>query len=168
MVRTSKPDPEITTQPAAVTKVYGQTATFSVVADGLTALSYVWQKDGAPITDPNAHGMNTATLTLSNVNVGMMGNYTVTVTDQAGPLLSDPAFLTVQDPGVISITPALGQTSTNGGSATFSVLAGGSSALSYQWQLNGNPLSNSGRIAGATSATLTVGNLIAAMPGLIP
>ena len=54
----------------------------------------------ATITDPNAHGVNTPTLTLSNVTAAMMGNYTVTVTDQAGPLTSDPAYLTVQDPGI--------------------------------------------------------------------
>src|ERR1035437_929904 len=47
LFKTSRPDPEITVQPVPVTQVYGQTATFSVVADGLTALSYKWQKDGA-------------------------------------------------------------------------------------------------------------------------
>ena len=77
-----------------VTKVYGQTATFSVVADGATALSYKWQKDGADITDPNAYGVNTSTLTLSNVTTAMMGSYTLTVTDSAGSLTSDPAYLT--------------------------------------------------------------------------
>jgi Immunoglobulin domain len=165
LIRTSKPDPEITTQPAALTKVYGQTATFSVVADGLTPLSYLWQKDWANITDPNAHGVNTATLILSNVTTTTMGNYTVTVTDQAGPLTSDQAYLTVLDPGVISITPPLGQTTTNGGSATFSVVAAGSATLIYQWDTNGTPLFDNGRISGTTSNVLTVANVTAADNG---
>jgi hypothetical protein len=159
LVRTSKPDPEITVHPTAVERVYGQTATFSVVADGLTALSYKWQKDLIDITDPNAHGVNTATLTLSNVSSSMMGYYAVTVTDQAGSITSDSAYLSVLDPGILTVTPPVGQTKTNGDTATFAVTAASSSALSYAWQLNNNPLSNGGRITGATSNVLTVANV---------
>ena len=165
LVKTSKPDPEITVQPSPLTKVYGQTAVFSVVADGVTALSYKWQKGGGDITNPNAHGVTADTLTISNVTVADNDAYTVTVTDQAGPLTSDPANLIVQDPGVIAITPALGQTKTDGASASFSVSAAGSSALSYQWQFNGNPLNNGGRITGALSSALTVANVSAADAG---
>lgn len=167
LIRTSKPDPEISVQPQPVPAipVYGQTVTFTVVADGLTALFYLWQKDGANITNPNAHGVTTATLTLSNVDISMMGNYTVTVTDQAGPLTSDPTYLQVLDPGVISVTPPLGQTITNGGSATFTVVAAGSATLMYQWDTNGTPLFDDGRISGATSNVLTVANVTAADDG---
>jgi len=161
LVSVSKPDPEITAQPVPLTRVYGQTATFSVVADGQTTLSYYWQKDGADITDPNAYGTNTATLTLSNLTTAAIGNYAVTVTDSAGSLTSDSAYLTVLDPGVLSITPPVGQTATNGGTAIFTVDAAGSSALTYQWRLNDVDLSDGGRISGATSPTLTVANLIA-------
>jgi hypothetical protein len=41
-------------------------------------------------------------------------------------------------------------------SAAFGVGAGGAGALSYQWNRNGNPLSDSGQIAGASTATLTL------------
>jgi hypothetical protein len=160
LFKTSRPDPEITVQPVPVTQVYGQTATFSVVADGLTALSYKWQKDGADITDPNAHGATTSTLTLSNVNVGMMGYYNVTVTDQAGPLTSDPAYLTVTDPGIISITPPLGQTKTVGESASITVAAAGSSALSYTWMKDGALLSDDGHISGVSTSTLNIASLV--------
>jgi Immunoglobulin I-set domain/Immunoglobulin domain len=165
LFKTSGPDPEITAQPAPVQKIYGQTATFSVVADGLSTLSYKWQKDGADISNPNAYGVTTSTLTLSNVTTAMMGNYTVTVTDLAGPLTSGPASLTVLDPGVISITPPLGQTKTEGQTATIAVVAAGSSGLTYAWQKDGTPLSNVGHISGATSSTLTVANLTTADTG---
>jgi hypothetical protein len=167
LVLTSRPDPEITVQPQPVpsSPIYGQTVTFTVVADGQTALSYLWQKDGAPISNPNAYGITTATLTLSNANTSMNGAYTVTVTDSAGPLTSEAAVLSVQDPGVISITPPKGQTLTNGATAHFSVVAAGSSPLSYQWQLNGNPLSNGGRTTGALSSALAIANVTAADAG---
>jgi hypothetical protein len=161
----SKPDPEITVQPVPQTEVYGQTATFSVTADGLSTLSYKWQKDGADISNPNAYGVTNSTLTLSNVTVAMQGNYTVTVTDTAAPLTSAPALLTVLDPGVLSITPPLGQTKTNGGAATMSVSAAGSSALTYGWQLNGTPLSDGPRISGSANATLNISSLSAADAG---
>lgn len=45
-----------------------------------------------------------------------------------------------------------------GDTATFSVAAAGSSALSYQWQRYETNLVNGGNITGATSATLTVSN----------
>jgi hypothetical protein len=165
LLKTSAPDPEITVQPSPVTLVYGQTATFSVSAGGQTTLSYKWQKDSADITDPHAYGVNTATLTLSNVTTAMQGGYTCTVTDQAGPLTSDPAQLTVNDPGVLSITPPLGQTTTNGGTANIKVSAAGSTALTYSWYLNNNQLSDNGRISGTTTSNLTVANLTAADAG---
>jgi hypothetical protein len=165
LFKTSNPDPEITVQPAPMEKVYGQTATFSVTADGLSTLSYKWQKDSADISNPNAYGVNTSTLTLSNVTTAMQGDYTVIVTDLAGPLTSNPAHLTVDDPGVISITPPLGQTKTEGQTATIAVVAAGSSGLTYAWQKDGNPLSNDGHISGATNTTLTVANLTATDTG---
>jgi hypothetical protein len=165
LFNTSKPDPEITVQPVPLDRVYGQTATFSIVASGLTTLNYNWQKDGADITDPQAYGIHSATLTLSNVTSAAIGNYTCTISDQAGPLTSDPAYLNVFDPGILSITPALGQTLTNGGTAAFSVAAAGSSTLTYEWQFNDAPLSNGPRIIGVTQSNLTIANLTAADAG---
>jgi len=163
LIRTSKPDPEISVQPAPVTKVYGQTATFSVTADGLSTLSYKWQKDGADITDPNAHGVTTSTLTLSNVTVAMQGNYTVTVTDSAGPLTSSQAYLTVNDPGLISITPAFGQTVVVGTNVTITVAAAGSTTPTYAWyNKDGNPLANDGHYSGVTTPTLGIANVTTA------
>ncbi len=166
LLNTSKPDPEITVQPLpTVTVNYGQTTNFSVVADGLTTLSYKWQKDNADISDPNAYGVTTATLTLSNVTTASQGSYTCIVSDQAGPLTSNPGNLVVNDPGIISITPPLGQTVTNGGTAHINVAASGSSALSFSWELNGNPIGNGGHVSGATTSNLTVSALSTADAG---
>jgi Immunoglobulin I-set domain len=45
-----------------------------------------------------------------------------------------------------------------GGSNSFTVVATGSSALSYQWQRDSTNLLNGGNISGATSPTLTINN----------
>ena len=45
-----------------------------------------------------------------------------------------------------------------GANATFTVTAGGSAPLSYQWQFNGQNLANSAHIVGATSNVLTIVN----------
>jgi hypothetical protein len=92
----------------------------------------------------------------------MQGNYTVTVTDSAGPLTSSQAYLTVYDPGVISITPALGQTVVAGTNITITVAAAGSSALTYAWYKDGNPLSNDGHYAGVTTPTLSISGVTTA------
>ena len=60
-------------------------------------------------------------------------------------------------------TPAITQQPTNqtvvaGGTASFTVLASGTSPLSYQWQKNTVNLSNSGHYFGSTTGTLTVTN----------
>jgi len=101
---------------------------------------------------------------LSNVTTAVQGNYTCTVTDQAGSLTSDQAYLTVNDPGVLSITPPLGQTLTNGAMATMSVSAAGSSALTYGWQANGAGLSG-GHYSGIDGPTLSVLGVTAADAG---
>jgi hypothetical protein len=52
-----------------------------------------------------------------------------------------------------------------GTTATFTVTASGSTPLSYQWSFNSVSLTNNSHITGATSATLTVSNLVAADAG---
>ncbi|MHC1766869.1 MAG: immunoglobulin domain-containing protein [Verrucomicrobiia bacterium] len=66
--------------------------------------------------------------------------------------LLDNVRLTLQGSPVITTQPS-SQTVTVGGAASFSVTATGAAPLSYQWQLNGSPIS------GATSSTLTLNNV---------
>ena len=157
LIRTSKPDPEITVQPVPVTVAYGQTASFSVTADGQSALSYNWQLNSATITAGNASGITTSNLVLTAVTTANQGNYTVNVSDTTGGLLtSSQAYLTVNDPGVVSITPPLGQTVSSGSNVTMTVVAGGSQTLTYLWTTNGTSLAGNGHFSGATGPMLTI------------
>jgi len=139
--------PSITTQPANQTVTLGQTATFTVVATGAALLSYQWQKNGAAIS--GATSASYTTLATTSADNG--AQFVVVVSNSAGSVTSNAATLTVTASAVspsITTQPA-NQTVTAGQTATFTVVATGTSPLSYQWQKNGTAIS------GATSASYT-------------
>src|SRR5438445_461880 len=83
--------PTLTTQPASTTVSLGQTATFSVVANGTAPLTYQWQKNGASINGATAASYTTpATTTADNGST-----YQVVVSNSAGTATSNAAALTV-------------------------------------------------------------------------
>jgi alpha-tubulin suppressor-like RCC1 family protein len=151
--------PTITTQPAGLSVLDGQSATFTVVASG-QQLSYQWYFNGNPLTD-NGHvsGSATPTLTINDASTGDVGTYTVTVSNPAGSLTSSGASLSLTPSvPVITMQPASVGASV-GGSAQFTVAAVGTKPLSYQWYYNGNPLTGGGTISGVTTATLTLSDV---------
>ena len=139
--------PSITTQPGSQTVTAGQTATFSVVATGTTPMTYQWQKNGANISGATAASYTTPATTTSDSG----STFAVVVNNSAGTATSTAATLTVNAAAVPpSITTQPGsQTVTAGQTATFSVVAGGTAPLTYQWRKNG------GNISGATAASYT-------------
>jgi pectate lyase len=139
--------PSISTQPASQTVNAGSNVSFNVAAGGTAPLSYQWYKDGTPLA-----GAYADTLSLSNVQAGDAGGYTVTVTNGAGSLTSSPATLTVITPPTIATQPA-SQTVNAGQTATFNVAANGTSPFNYQWRKDGSD------VAGATAASLTLPNV---------
>jgi hypothetical protein len=146
-VTTSPVAPSITTQPGNQTIFAGQTATFSVIANGTSPLSYQWRKNGTAISGAISASYTTPAETTSD-NGAL---FSVVVSNSVGNVTSNSATLTVNpDPVAPSITsqPA-SQTITAGQTATFSVTASGTAPLSYQWQKNG------AAISGATSSSYT-------------
>src|SRR5207249_4709098 len=139
--------PTITTAPANQTVTAGQTASFTVVAGGTAPLSYQWQKNGANIAGATLASYTTPVTTRAEERrVGRAGG-----TNRAGTVKSAAATLTVNAAELaptITTAPA-NQTVTAGQTASFTVVAGGTAPLSYQWQKNG------ANIAGATLASYT-------------
>ncbi len=140
--------PSITTQPASQTVTAGQTASFSVVAAGTTPLSYQWRKGGVNIAGATSSSYTTpATTTADN---GAL--FSVVVSNGTAPnATSNNATLTVNAATVapsITTQPA-NRTVTAGQTASFSVVASGTTPLSYQWRKGGV------NIAGATSSSYT-------------
>src|SRR6266478_2745889 len=139
--------PSITTQPASQTVTAGQTAVFTVVAGGTAPLNYQWQKNSVNIAGATSASYTTPATTTSDSG----STFRVVVANMAGTVTSSAATLTVNAAAVaptITTQPA-NQTVTAGQTAVFTVVAGGSAPLNYQWQ------KNSVNIAGATSASYT-------------
>ena len=139
--------PTITTQPVNQTVTAGATATFSVVAGGTAPLGYQWQKNGVNIA--GATGTSYTTPATATTDSG--STFDVVVTNTAGTVTSSAATLTV-NAAVIAptiTTQPVNQTVTAGATATFTVVAGGTAPLGYQWQKNGV------NIAGATGTSYT-------------
>jgi ASPM-SPD-2-Hydin domain-containing protein/immunoglobulin I-set domain protein/Ig-like domain-containing protein len=148
--------PLITTQPANQTTFVGQTATFSVVANGTSPLSYQWQKNGAAVSGATSSSYTTPAEIASDSGA----QFTVVVRNSAGNVISNAATLTVNpDPVAPSITPQpASQTITAGQTATFSVVAAGTAPLSYQWQKNGTAITAATSSSYTTPATTTSDN----------
>jgi Bacterial Ig domain/Immunoglobulin domain/Immunoglobulin I-set domain len=145
--------PTMTTQPASVTVTAGQTATFTVVANGTAPLTYQWQKNGAAISGATATSYTTpATTTADNGS-----KFVVVVSNSAGNATSSAATLTVNPAPVapsVTTQPA-SVTVTAGQTATFSVAASGTSPFTYQWQKNGAAISGATAASYTTPATTT-------------
>jgi hypothetical protein len=140
--------PFITSQPTNQAVLIGGTAIFAVTVTGSTPLAYQWGFNGTNILNAT-----NAVLKINNAQFTNAGTYAVTVTNIAGLTVSSNAVLVVQSPPGITAHPT-NQTTGVGGSASFTVVAGGSLPLNYQWYFNTNTA-----IAGATNAVLTLANL---------
>jgi len=84
--------PVIVTQPtpATFTTGAGESATFQALATGKGPLTYQWRLNGTPLD-----GKTSPTLTLTNLQAGDAGSYTVAVTNTTGTTVSNAAVLTV-------------------------------------------------------------------------
>lgn len=83
--------PAITTQPANQRVVVGQTAIFTVAANGTAPLSYQWQKGTTPISGATASSYTTPATTLTDD----ASTFQVVVSNSAGSVTSSSATLTV-------------------------------------------------------------------------
>ncbi len=142
----------ISTQPVASTLCAGNTVNFSVTASGTGALSYQWKKDGSNV------GTNSSTLSIANTQAANAGTYTVDVTGTCGTLTSNNALLTVNPLTTISTQP-VATSGCEGQNTTFTVVAAGTTPLTYQWKFGGV------NISGATAASFNIPSTTSADDG---
>ena len=139
---------------------YGSNVVFAVKTNGTDTLTFQWYKNGSVLS-----GQTGTSISYSGVSCagGEAGNYEVVINNTAiSQVVTGAVTLTVNDPYIT--TQPLGQTNVIGANGSFTVVAGGAPTLSYQWKLNGNPLSdgptgNGSTIAGASSANLNISNM---------
>ncbi|OFX90903.1 MAG: hypothetical protein A2X06_03910, partial [Bacteroidetes bacterium GWC2_40_22] len=126
----------VVAQPAASTTLCQGNSTSLLFNVSGTNLTYVWNKNGQPITDANITGINTNTLVITGSIVSNAGSYTCTVSGLCStPVTSNTATLTVNPTTVISSQP-ISRTKCEGESVTFAVAASGTN-MNYSWRLNG-------------------------------
>jgi Immunoglobulin domain len=153
---------QITSNPASVTILATQTAVFTVAAQGLTPFTYQWYEiPSGSATGVAIPGATSSTYTTPPVDSTYNGaQYYAVVTDSCGntPLTSTNATLTVGSGNASPtiITQPVGASTAPGGTATFTVTASGTPALSYQWYVIPAGQTTGVAVAGATSASYTV------------
>jgi hypothetical protein len=154
----AQPVPVISQQPQSQSALVGTNVSFAVVASGQAPLIYRWHFNNGFLTDgERVAGAGSATLQISNVLASDAGGYWVTVSNKHGVATSAVASLTVLVPAHLTAHPA-NQVTLPGRSVTFTAAAAGTGPLSYRWQKNGINLADGGRITGAASPALTLGN----------
>jgi hypothetical protein len=123
----------IHSHPQSVTVRAGVSVSFTISASSSSPVRYQWTHDGIDIP-----GATSPIYEIASVDADDAGVYRVRITDDIGPILSQPALLTVLvDP--IVVQPPIAQTVPFGGSATLSVAITNTATLpiEYRWRIAG-------------------------------
>ena len=148
--------PEIISQPEDYTGAVGETATFSVEAEG-NALTYQWQvfKSGA-WKNTSLPGCTSSSLDVEITSARDGMTFRCVIKDSKNnKVISDEVMISV-DKGPVIISQPEDYTGAVGETAEFSVEVKGS-ALTYQWQVYKNGAWKNTSLAGNTTDTLEVG-----------
>jgi hypothetical protein len=94
--------PLITAQPEALRVIEGNSATFTVVADGTAPLFYQWRFNATPLS-----GKTNAILVVPDVHLTNAGDYDVTISNLVSSIASLPATLVVSVRPMLSVVNVL-------------------------------------------------------------
>jgi hypothetical protein len=158
--------PKITLQPSNQIIALGSNMNFSVSVTGTSPFSYQWWMASTNQTNQivdggNISGAASSTLAITNAQTTNSGTYFVVITNYGGSAISTNAVLMVTNMPPEIITQPVSDTNGVGTYEGFSVVATGTTPLSYQWQLNGTNLvdgltGHGSQIYGATSQTIII------------
>jgi hypothetical protein len=123
--------PSIVEQPLTQTRLVGQTASFHVEAVGSGPLLYQWFLNQIPLM-----AETNSTLVVPNLQSANAGEYRVRVQNSYGSVVSAAALLSVYELPSITSQPS-GVTVAVSNFVSFTVSAGGTGPLRYQWRQNG-------------------------------
>ena len=147
--------PLISVQPTAPATINeGQTVSLVAGVIGSPALGYQWFKGGVKLD-----GKTSTNLTLTSVVLADSGAYSLVATNPYGAVTSAVVTVNIQAGPPLVVADPLPVSRYTGQPASFTVSAGGSFPLTYQWLKDGNA------IGGATAASLTIDPVLAASFG---
>jgi len=141
--------PTISTQPTALSKCVGESATFSVTAAGTATLTYQWRKGGV-----NISGAVSSSYNIASVITADAGSYDVVVSVPCGTTVTSSAVsLTVNTlPSVSGVSTA----SCVGGSTGTITATGSGGTLPYTYSLNTGTYQSSAIFTGLAAGTYTL------------
>jgi autotransporter-associated beta strand protein len=148
-------------QPVGLTVDPGQPATFSVSLAGAEPLLCQWTKDGVDIL-----GATGRTFTINFALEADEGEYRVRVTNGVNTIVSDPAFLSVNDLPAIIAQPTGGEINPG---ENFSMVVIAAGATTFQWRRNNVPVATgvvNDTVAEGARSTLTITNANEANEGI--
>ena len=137
----------ITSQPKNASVNAGSGVTLAIAATSSGAISYQWYKDSVLVA-----GATSPSLTISSAQPSDAGTYAVIVTTAGGSITSQAASLAVSSvPAVpvFSMEP-VSQTIAQGSTVVFTTEASGYPTPTFQWFLNGAP------VTGATDPEIVI------------
>lgn len=156
--------PVFTGQPAAVTVVAGQTASFAASASGTPSPSLQWERSADGTTWTPIPGATSASLAFTAAKADHAAQVRSRASNSYGSATSAPASLSVQWAPVITAQPA-SQSVAAPASAAFAISADSNPAASCQWQSSTDGAAWQD-IPGATSPTYTTGTTAGSMNSL--
>jgi hypothetical protein len=161
--------PLVQSQPTNTVVEETSNAVFHVTASGTDPLAYQWHFNGSNVLA----GATNATLTISNVSLSNVGNYSVVVSNAFGNVTSTNASLSVLTWPSITVQPLtnitvllVGNPSTNAATTNYSstnvvltVTAAGTPNLEYQWWYTDNSTTTNTIGTTSTNSSLTLTNV---------
>ncbi len=144
---------QIQVQPIAQTVALGGAAAVSIGVTGVPTPTFQWYRNNLAIS-----GATSASYPLPAAQLSQAGSYKVTVTNLGVTLTSASVELAVAD-----MTPSV--RALNLGTSTTLSLAAAGNGLTYRWQKNATPLTESTHTKGTATKALTISTLTSADSG---
>jgi hypothetical protein len=156
--------PVVSRQPVSVTNYSGSPALLEVLGTGQATLSYQWYHGTNGVGTNAIAGANSQKYNISGLQASDEGIYYCIVANGAGSNTSASAYVSVNNtptPPTFTVQPPSTGSFFSLQTMTLTCAAYGTGPLSYQWFLNGTPLSDgknadSSTTSGSQSPTLTI------------
>jgi alpha-tubulin suppressor-like RCC1 family protein len=153
--------PAFDVQPTNTSVVVSSNAIFNPTLSGTLPMSFQWFFNNSPLMDGGRiSGSTNSVLNIASVQTNDGGNYFLVASNFVGVTTSSVAVLTpVILPPVLTLQPT-GQSVLTGSNVTFTAAVDGTPPYSFQWSLNGSPLTDDGvHIVGSATTSLSISNL---------